>query len=451
MSRLLPLIYNHSINYFMPIANFCRLVNLRDIEALTRNDPITLAQIPEPNEKRLAVTVSPAAERAVRQGHPWVFDSAITKQKGNGRSGDIAVLFTRKNTFLAVGLYDPHGPIRVRVLHQGSSATIDAAWWQAQLAKAAQRREPLLAARTDGYRLVHGENDGFPGLIIDRYAGTYVIKLYSTAWLPHLRGILAGLMTVGTQPERIVLRLNRSVENYADELFGLQNGDVLFGEPVTGPVQFRENGLWFAADVVDGQKTGFFLDQRDNRARVEALAAGKSVLNVFAYTGGFSLYAARGGATQTASLDISEPALQAATYNFTLNMANPMVAAAKHELILGDAFAKMADLKHNGRSFDMVIIDPPSFAKKQAEVERALGAYAKLVKLGLALLRPGGTLVMASCSSRVSADEFANLVVDTARGEKRPLHDIEQTGHALDHPITFPEGSYLKCLFAVAP
>lgn len=416
---------------------------------MTRNDPITLAQIPSPSEKRVALHVSPAAERAIQQGHPWVYESGIAKQKGNGRSGDIAVLFSRKNKFLAVGLYDLHGPIRVRVLHQGSSATIDKAWWLAQLTKAAQRREPLLSTQTDGYRLVHGENDGFPGLIIDRYGGTYVLKLYSTAWVPHLRDVVASLITI-SHPERIVLRLNRSVENYGDELHGLYNGEILVGEPISMPTHFQENGVWFAADVVDGQKTGFFLDQRDNRARVETLAAGKSVLNVFAYSGGFSLYAARGGATEVSSLDISEPALQAATYNFTLNMANPAVAAANHELILGDAFAEMADLKHNGRSFDIVIIDPPSFAKKQAEVERAIGAYRRLVKLGLALLRPGGTLVMASCSSRVSADAFFEMVAETAQGEKRPLQEIETTRHALDHPITFPEGAYLKCLFAKA-
>ncbi|PIE80225.1 MAG: 23S rRNA (cytosine(2499)-C(5))-methyltransferase [Chloroflexi bacterium] len=390
-----------------------------------------------------------AAERAIRQGHPWVYDTGIARMKGNGRSGDIAILFSRKNKFLAVGLYDPHGPIRVRVLHQGSPATIDAAWWQTQLMQAAQVRAPLLATQTDGYRLVHGENDGFPGLVIDRYGQTFVMKLYTSAWVPHVPALVNSLRQV-VQPKRIVLRLNRSMLNYPDELFGLQEGDVLWGEPVAGVVLFQENGLWFAADVVAGQKTGFFLDQRENRARVEALAMGKSVLNVFAYSGGFSLYAARGGATEVASLDMSEPALQAAAYNFTLNLGNPNVAAAKHELLLGDAFVQMEALMANGRSFDMVIIDPPAFAKKQAEVERALGAYRRLVKLGVAVLRPGGTLVMASCSSRVSAAAFFELVVETARKQKRPLRQIERTRHALDHPIAFAEGAYLKCLFAQA-
>ncbi len=397
--------------------------------------------------KRMAMHVTPAAERAIRQGHPWVYATGIAKQKGNGRSGDIAVLFSRKNKFLAVGLYDPYGPIRVRVLHQGSPANIDATWWQSQLAKAAKIREPLLETKTNGYRLVHGENDGFPGLIIDRYADTYVMKLYATAWVRHLRDLRTAVKNV-CRPKRIVLRLNRSMLKHPDELYGLQNGDVILGESMSGVVTFQENGLWFAADLVEGQKTGFFLDQRENRARVEALAVGKSVLNVFAYSGGFSLYAARGGATEVASLDISEPALQAATYNFTLNMRNRNVAAAKHELLLGDAFVQMEELMANGRSFDMVIIDPPSFAKKQAEVERALGAYRRLVKLGLGVLRPGGTLVIASCSSRVSADTFFEMVVETAKQEKRPLREIERTRHALDHPITFPEGAYLKCLFA---
>ncbi len=416
---------------------------------MTSNNLLNLAQMTGPQEKRLAMHMTAAAERAIRQGHPWVYDTGIARMKGNGRSGDIAILFSRKNKFLAVGLYDPHGPIRVRVLHQGSPATIDAAWWQTQLMQAAQVRAPLLATQTDGYRLVHGENDGFPGLVIDRYGQTFVMKLYTSAWVPHVPALVNSLRQV-VQPKRIVLRLNRSMLNYPDELFGLQEGDVLWGEPVAGVVLFQENGLWFAADVVAGQKTGFFLDQRENRARVEALAVGKSVLNVFAYSGGFSLYAARGGATEVASLDMSEPALQAAAYNFTLNLGNPNVAAAKHELLLGDAFVQMEALMANGRSFDMVIIDPPAFAKKQAEVERALGAYRRLVKLGVAVLRPGGTLVMASCSSRVSAAAFFELVVETARKQKRPLRQIERTRHALDHPIAFAEGSYLKCLFAQA-
>jgi 23S rRNA (cytosine1962-C5)-methyltransferase len=203
--------------------------------------------------------------------------------------------------------------------------------------------------------------------------------------------------------------------------------------------------------VVQGQKTGFFLDQRDNRARVEKLATGKRVLNVFAYTGGFSLYAARGGAKEVVSLDISQPALANAMRNFKLNRAHEAVAAAEHEMLVGDAFLTMKQLIANRRRFEMVIIDPPAFARRREEVKRAVTAYGRLVRLGLHLLQPGGILVMSSCSSRVSAEEFFELVHKTAAGVGRPLQEIERTGHALDHPITFAEGAYLKCLFAVAP
>jgi 23S rRNA (cytosine1962-C5)-methyltransferase len=391
--------------------------------------------------QRLALRVTPAAERAIRSGHPWLYADAITQQKQNGRAGDLAVIFDRHNRFLAVGLYDPASPLRVRILHQGSPATINADWWTAQIRRAAAARPGLPSAQTTGYRLLYGENDGFPGLVADCYGETCVLKLYTAAWLPHLDEVLAGLTAV-LHPARIVLRLSRAVQ-----LPGLADGAILHGPPLTGPVVFLENGLRFAADVVAGQKTGFFLDQRDNRARVEPLAAGRDVLNVFAYTGGFSLYAARGGAREVVSLDLSRPALEAAAANFALNADQPAIAAARHDLLVGDAFVEMARLADNGRVFDLVIIDPPAFAKKQAEVARALGAYERLVKLGLAVLRPGGVLVMASCSSRVSAEQFFKLVEQTAKEEKRPLHPFAHTTHPLDHPVRFPEAAYLKCLF----
>lgn len=406
---------------------------------------IDLEQFSSPSEKRIAVRVQPAAERAIRQGHPWLFADSITSLSHNGRSGDIAVVFDRKGRFLAVGLYDADAPIRVRLLHQGSPAQIDQAWFAQQLARAAGRRQPLLAQETNGYRLVHGENDGFSGLVIDRYAETYVLKLYSTAWLPHLRPLLAALMGVMT-PQRVVLRLSRGMQAATE---AVADGQILLGTPLTEPIVFSENGLLFEVDVIHGQKTGFFLDQRENRSRVQSLAAGR-VLNVFAYTGGFSLYAARGGATAVSSVDLSEPALLAAQRNFGLNGQNTAVAHAQHETIIGDAFAVLDRLAAHKRRFDMVIIDPPSFAQRQAQVARAQAAYRRLVVQGLQVLAPGGTLVMASCSSRVAAADFFELVHASARQAGRPLREIERTQHALDHPITFAEGAYLKCLFARA-
>ena len=409
-----------------------------------------LANLPRPSGRRLALRVSPAAERAIRSGHPWVFDKAIRQQNVDGSPGDLAVIFDRKNRFLAIGLYAPASPIRVRILAHGQPAQIDADWFMYKVETAAEQRLPLLQTNTTGYRLVHGENDGLPGLVIDRYGETLVLKLYTTAWVPHLRDVLRAVTAV-LPPKRIVLRLSRFVQRQEADLYGLFDGQLLWGQPVRNDgVLFLENGLYFEADVVHGQKTGFFLDQRNNRARVEKLAAGKRVLNVFAYTGGFSLYAARGGAKEVVSLDLSQPALANAMRNFKLNRAHEAVAAADHELLVGDAFLTMQQLIANKRRFEMVIIDPPAFAKRQDEVERALTAYGRLVRLGLKLLRPGGVLVMASCTSRVTADQFFELVHKTALGVGRPLQEIERTGHALDHPIGFPEGAYLKCLFAYA-
>lgn len=405
---------------------------------------ISLDHLPQRSEKNIAVHVTSAAEGALRRGHPWVFDESIERQSRQGQPGDLAVVFDSKRHFLAVGLYDPDSPIRVKVLQHHKPAVISQQWFTDRLEDAAVLRTSLEADGTTGYRFVHGENDRLPALIVDRYAETLVLKLYSAAWLPHLKAIIGGLQDV--QPfNRLVLRLSRNIaDNMAQ--YGFFDGQVLIGEPPSGPVVFQENGLSFQADVRHGHKTGFFFDQRDNRAAVRKVAAGKRVLDVFAYSGGFSVYAAAGGATSVTSLDVSEPALRAAEANFALNYDNPYVRAAEHITMAGDAFEKLSELYHDGYHYDMVIIDPPSFAKRAAEVPGALAAYHRLVRLGLNVLVPNGLLVMASCSSRVTRHEFVETVLWTAQEAGRPLLDVEQFGHAIDHPIRFPEGEYLKCV-----
>lgn len=325
---------------------------------------------------------------------------------------------------------------------------------------------------------MHGEGDGLPGLVLDRYADTLVLKLYSTAWLPHLPTLLEliselPLKTVAqsTQvPARSVLRLSRSIASAAAEQ-GIYDGDTLRGETLSAPMTFQENGLFFEVDPMRGQKTGFFLDQRDNRAAVGDLANGLRVLNVFAYTGGFSLYAARGGALEVTSLDISQPALDGAARNFSLNFsANPtltldstsmrnfnttvrntdMKTLPTHHLLKGDAFRVLADLHHQNQRYDLIVIDPPAFAKRASEIDGARDAYARLTQLGLGLLDADGIIVLASCSSRVDSDAFAETVHSAARRAGRSLQEFQRTAHALDHPIRFKEGAYLKCIFARA-
>lgn len=402
-------------------------------------------RLPTPNDKRLALHVKPAAERALRKGHPWLFDEAIRKQNHEGAAGDLAVIFDKKRKFLAIGLYDPDSPIRVKVLQHRQQASIDDDWFVQRIQAAAAIRAPLVDSGTTGYRLVHGENDGLPGLIVDRYADTLVLKLYTRAWLPHLRAFIPALLQV--QPcQNLVLRLSRNLQ--ADATYNLNDGDVLGGDGLQMPITFTENGLTFAADVINGHKTGFFFDQRDNRALAGKLARGRNVLDVFAYVGAFSLYAARGGAASVLSLDVSEPALQAARHNFGLNQDDANVAQANHDIMVADAFEGLQTLHNAGRQFNMVIVDPPTFAKQEREVEAALASYRKLTQMALTVLAPSGVLVMASCSSRVSPDDFFATVNQAASDADRPLLEHRRTGHALDHPISFAEGAYLKCLFA---
>jgi 23S rRNA (cytosine1962-C5)-methyltransferase len=409
-----------------------------------------LSHLPKPSTRRIALHVVAPAERAIRQGHPWVFDQSIIEQSHSGVPGDLAVIFDGRRRFLAIGLYDPTSPIRVRILQKGKPAPIDQNWFQEKITTAAALRAPLKEQDTNGYRLVHGENDGLPGLIIDRYAETLVIKLYTPAWILHLKEICSALEQAHPF-ERLILRLSRSLNRQTKYLFGLTDGMTLAGQTPDDLILFKENGLTFECDPIHGQKTGFFLDQRENRARVKALSRGKSVLNIFSYTGGFSIYAADGGAKEVVSVDFSAPAAEATLRNIALNRNNPNVSDASFETISQDAFEVLAEMKEKNRRFDMVILDPPMFAQNQAQVETALSAYRRLTQLGLGVLNHGGILVQASCSSRVDADVFFDAVHRSAKEAGRPLHEIERSGHALDHPVTFKEGAYLKCLFAIVP
>ncbi len=409
--------------------------------------PEPLRSLPGPAEKRIAIHITPQAERAIRRGHPWLFDQAIVKQSRSGQAGDLAVIFDRQREFLAIGLYDPLSPIRVRVLARGKPTPINGAFFRQRLEEAARIRQ-VLPANTTGYRLVHGENDRLPGLVIDRYHRTLVLKLYTAAWIPHLRVLIDSLHGLATF-ERLVLRLSREVNQQREALHGLQDGAVILGSTLEGPVLFQENGLTFEAEPVRGHKTGFYLDQRENRSRVERLSRGKAVLNLFAYTGGFSLYAARGGARQVTSVDISSPALESARRNLACNTHIPAVAACHHRTVTQDAFRFLESQEAKAR-YDLVILDPPSFARNHAEVEGALRAYGQLTRLALSVLQPGGVLVQASCSSRVTAEAFFTTIHQAAHQANRPLKEMERTGHPLDHPVGFKEGAYLKCLFAEA-
>ncbi len=400
--------------------------------------------------ENISVKLAAPVVRAVKKGHPWIFDKGILKQNKAAQPGDLAILYDQKRKFVGIGLFDPESPIRIRVLHHGKPLVLDTEWVKEKLGNIFQVRAELINdPETTGYRLVSGENDGLPGLVVDRYDDTLVFKLDTVAWMPHLDQLVSIFQDL-VQPERIVLRINRTVAVAPSCPGNLKEACVIYGPALIGPVIFLENGLKFEAEPIIGQKTGFFLDQRDNRARVGKLSRGQNVLNVFSYTGGFSLYAASNGAESVTSLDLSRPALDAALNNFQLNMHHPNIAGTPHLLLCDDAFDALRKLAEDGKKYDMVILDPPSFAKKRVDVPGALKAYERLVKRGLNVLEKGGVLVSASCSSRIPAETFFDTVTRTAAMIGRPLQVIEKTTHAADHPIGFPEGAYLKCIFGRA-
>lgn len=395
----------------------------------------------------LTLHLTPDAERAIRFGHPWVYAEGVAPSKKPGRTGDLAAVYDRRNRFLALGLYDAESPIRIRILQRHAPAPITAAWFRERLLGALAAREARLGdPDTTGWRLVHGENDGLPGLVVDQYDATLVLKLYTGAWGPHLPAVLEALAQAAPS-ERVVLRLSRQAQK-SPAMAAWRNGQVVAGAALTSPVIFRERGLRFAADVVRGQKTGFFLDQRDNRAQVERASRGRRVLDVFAYTGAFALSAARGGASHVTSVEESRAALAAAERQARLNKTVGGIRHASFTAIVGDAFAVLARLAKRRRTYDMVILDPPSFAKSQAEVPRALAAYRRLAELALAALPPEGLLVYACCSGHVPEDAFFAAVHQAARAKRRTLRERARTRQPFDHPVTFPEGAYLKCLFA---
>ena len=394
---------------------------------------------------RLRLRITAAAENCVRSGHPWVFADSVREQNRDGVSGELAVIYDRKDKFLAAGLFDPDSPIRVRVLHAGKPQALDAALWTAQLYAAVRRRDELFDAHTTGYRLINGESDGWPGLVLDRYDTTFVLKLYTAAWLPRLNKIVA-LIRERLQPERIVLRLSRNIQSAAEHFGrGRRDGEILCGPALAEPVVFWENGIRFEADVVRGQKTGFFLDQRENRREAGELARGREVLNAFSFSGGFSLYSARGGAKSVTDLDLSPHALAAARRNFQLNSNDPAVAGCRHECVQADAFEWLAG--GDAHRFGLIVLDPPSLAKREAERAGAIRAYGRLAASGIRRLAHDGLLLACSCSAHVSAEEFFGAVRQAAANSGRQFVELKTTRHAPDHPATFKEANYLKGIF----
>ena len=391
----------------------------------------------------LRLRISQKAETILRGGHPWLFSDSIRDQNRPGTVGELAIIYDRKDRFLGMGLFDPEGPIRVRMLHTGKPQKVDRTWWQQHLTTTLDRRRHLFDAQTNGYRLCNGESDGWPGLVLDRYDSTLVLKIYTTVWLSRLNEIVE-LLAAQVPHERLILRLSRNIQEKA---LPFTEGQILRGPAPVEPVVFLESGIRFEVDPVRGQKTGFYLDQRENRRIVESLSNGRRVLNAFSFSGGFSLYAARGGAVSVTDLDISPHALASSDRNFTLNLDNPAIRRCRHESVKTDVFDWLASPVASPQSFDLIILDPPSLARRESEREQAIRAYSRLVHSAIKLLAPKGLLVACSCSAHVSTPEFLEAVRNAGAQSGRAFTELQTTGHAADHPATFPEANYLKAIY----
>lgn len=395
------------------------------------------------------LTVDPAIRGRLTNGHPWIYRNHL---RDAGRIASGQWVRVRCGGLTAYGLYDAQSAIAVRVFSRDGAP--DAAWagervWEAWEGRAALRDgDPP----TTAYRWIYGEGDGLPGLVADRYGDYAVIQTYAESLKTVVPLVAPALRACDPSLRGALLRERPGDGDPAGREEPGEDGAprlrALWGEAPPADLVVQEHGLLFHADLFHGQKTGLFLDHRENRRTVEGLAGGRSVLNCFAYTGAFSLYALRGGAAAVVSADLGKGLAEAAAANLALNRLDP----GRHSFVTEDCFALLDAYAKAGRRFDMVILDPPSFARQKSSLHGALRAYTRINALALRCLEPGGLLVTASCTSQVGPEQFRAMLGDAAGQVGARLQIVHEAGQPADHPVPagFPEGRYLKFVVARA-
>lgn len=381
-------------------------------------------------------------KRHLRAGHPWVYTDAL-RVPANTPAGLVALCEPGpKARFLAYGLYQPNSPLAFRALSLQEGLLPDAALIQTRIESALSLRKTFInLQKTNAFRLLHGEGDFLPGLLCDLYHNVAVIKYDSAA----AKALYDPVVVSSFLVER--LHLSCVYERFYERAEGQPKGALRLGALPQGELVVKEEEILFGVDVQDGQKTGFFLDQRENRRLVRSLASQRTVLNCFSYTGGFSVAAALGGSLQTTSVDLAAPILEAAKKNFSRNGLDPSL----HRFVAEDAFSFLRREAQQNQSYGLVILDPPSFAPNEKAREKALSAYQELNLLGLRVLAEGGVLCTASCSSHITEEDLVGALRDAAKEAKRPVRLVMRRGAGPDHPVppAFSEGNYLKFLVAI--
>lgn len=395
------------------------------------------------------VIASPTIRRSLAQGHPWIYRDQIVPLKGRPtppRFPSGAWVRVLSGSFEGVGLWDAEGAIAVRLF--GTDDVPDEEWLAQRVRDAYRLRAPIRewppeGRETTAYRWLFGESDGLPGLVVDLYDRWAAVEVYAQGLDALLEPLVAALRSV-VPLEGIVLRRGGSREG--DE--AAPRAETVWGRRPPGDLVIRENGLSFYVNLMHGQKTGFFLDHRDNRAAIEPWCRDAEVLNAFSYTGAFTLYALQGGAAHVTGVDIAPASAPETRRNVELNGMDP----ARCDNVVADCFDWLARAAKQGRTFDVVILDPPALARDKASRHAAARAYTRLNALALRCLRPGGVLATASCTSQVSPELFREALAAAAAQAGRRLLIVHEAGHALDHPIPahFPEARYLKFVLGVA-
>ena len=392
--------------------------------------------------KMAQLVLMPGKDRSLARRHPWIFAAAVERLNGRARPGDTVDVVAANGRPLARAAWSPESKIRARVWTFDPDEIVDDVFFKRRIQAAVERRQALPELHTqEALRLIHGESDGLPGLIADRYGDTVVVQLTATGPEKWRRAIIGALQRA-SGCARIYERSDSDVRR----LEGLDpvTGWVL-GEAPGEPLTIVEHGVRMCVDVVAGHKTGFYLDQRDNRLLTRGLAAGRATLNCFCYSGGFSLQALAGGAVSVLSIDSSAPALATAVDNLALNR---QLDAHRAEWRQADVFDELRVLKGSGQRFDLIILDPPKFAPSAAHAERAARAYRDINVFGFRLLNPGGLLMSYSCSGGIRSEHFQQIVGDAALDAGRSARILRRLAAPADHPVAlnFSEGEYLKGL-----
>lgn len=387
-------------------------------------------------------SLKPYKEETLADGHLWIFSGALQQQPRWIEAGGLVDVKSSTGKFVARGYYNPQTDIAIRILTHDQEEAIDADFLKRRVHQAIELRQVFATTQTNGYRLINSEGDGLPGLIVDRFADVLVTQIH-TLGMEHLRPLLVDVLMQETNARGLLFR-NES-QSRRREGIEPEEPQLAAGE-VSQQLTIQENGIQFLVDPWRGQKTGFYFDQRDKREALRKYVPGKRVLNCFSYSGGFSVYAAlTSKETRTISVDASAPALEIARQNFTLNGLDPN----QHEFLVDDVFEYLETAHQNGELFDVVVLDPPAFAKTQSARSQALKAYRRLNTLGMRVLKPGGILLTCSCTGVVGMDDLLGLLSQDAQYLHRSVQLLETYTHGVDHPIhiAMPETAYLKAVF----